>query len=217
MDSSDQDTHTCRLCNTGNAKPFHQDKRRDYFQCRKCKLVFVPESQLLPLAEEKSRYDLHQNSPDDSGYCRFLGRLVDPMATLLPRNSSGLDFGCGPGPALSILFQERGHHVTNYDPLYANDGSVFEQQYDFICATEVVEHLHYPGKELGRLWLCLKPGGMFGIMTKHVIDADAFANWHYKNDDTHVCFLSEQTFQWLTRKWAADLSIISNDIVIIQK
>jgi len=207
----------CRLCGADDTQTFYKDKRRDYFKCNQCHLVFVPAAQFLTLADEKARYDLHQNTPDDPDYCRFLGRLVDPMATLLPRNSSGLDFGCGPGPALSKLFQEHGHHVINYDPLYANDESVFDQQYDFICATEVVEHLHHPGKELDRLWQCLKPGGILGIMTKRVIDADAFANWHYKNDDTHVCFFHEATFKWLANQWGADLSVVSDDVVIIHK
>ncbi len=211
------ENHRCRLCNTKGAKLFHQDKHRDYFQCSECCLVFVPESQFLTLENEKSRYDLHQNSPADQGYRHFLSRLVNPMVTRLQPDSNGLDFGCGPGPTLSILFEELGHTVANYDPLYANDKPIFDNQYDFICATEVVEHLHHPGKELARLWECLKPGGILGITTKRVIDVNAFSNWHYKNDDTHVCFFSETTFQWLTHQWAADLSIISDDIVIIRK
>lgn len=207
----------CRLCDFSMASSFHQDKRRDYFQCDVCSLVFVPASQFLSLEQEKARYDLHQNSPDDQGYRDFLNRLVNPMTTLLQPNSNGLDFGCGPGPTLKIQFEELGHKVANYDSLYANDKSVFDYQYDFICATEVVEHLHNPGMELDRLWECLKPNGLLGIMTKRVIDANAFANWHYKNDDTHVCFFHESTFQWLATRWNADLSIVSNDVVLIQK
>ncbi len=167
--------------------------------------------------DEKARYDLHQNSPDDPGYRRFLNRFVQPMNALLGPNSSGLDFGCGPGPTLYLLFEALGHQVTNYDPFYAADKSVFDSTYDFICLTEVIEHLHQPAQELERLWRCLKPLGVMGIMTKRVIDIDSFANWHYKNDKTHVSFFHEDTFWWLANHWKAELSITGKDMVIIRR
>ncbi|GIS59730.1 MAG: hypothetical protein CM1200mP2_19550 [Planctomycetaceae bacterium] len=37
-----------------------------------------------------------------------------------------------------------------------------------------------PGEELDRLWGCLSPGGVLGIMTKRVLDHEAFSRWHYK-------------------------------------
>jgi 16S rRNA G1207 methylase RsmC len=36
-----------------------------------------------------------------------------------------LDFGCGPGPTLSILLAEQGQQVDLYDPFYHDDPSVF--------------------------------------------------------------------------------------------
>ena len=46
-----------------------------------------------------------------------------------------------------------------FDPFYAPDSKVLEQQYDFITTTEVLEHLHHPRSELDQLWSCLKPRG----------------------------------------------------------
>ena len=75
-----------------------------------------------------------------------------------------------------------------YDLFYAPDTQFLQRQYDFIAASEVVEHLHHPRRELERLWSCLKPNGVLGIMTKRVIDQAAFSHWYYKSDLTHVCF-----------------------------
>ena len=104
-----------------------------------------------------------------------------------------------------------------YDPFYAPDSAVFQRQYDFITATEVVEHLHHPGAELDRLWACLKPGGPLAIMTKLVIARDAFARWHYKDDLTHVCFYSRPTFSWLARQRQAKLTFEGQDVIILEK
>ncbi|OUS03119.1 methyltransferase, partial [Gammaproteobacteria bacterium 54_18_T64] len=128
-----------------------------------------------------------------------------------------LDFGSGPGPTLSLMLEEAGHRVELYDPNYAPDEGVFSRQYDFITSSEVVEHLRAPGLELERLWTLLKPGGVLAIMTKRVIDQNAFARWHYKNDPTHIVFFSEQTFQWLGKQWQVEPVFYSADVVFFNK
>ena len=167
--------------------------------------------------EEKSKYDLHENSSEDPGYRRFLTRLFDPLSHRLAPNSCGLDFGSGPGPTLSVMFEEAGHSMEIYDPFFAPETTVLQRQYDFIVASEVVEHLHYPRRELNRLWSCLKPNGLLGIMTKRGIDQEAFSRWHYKNDQTHVCFFSTETFQWLADHWRSILTFPGRDVVLFTK
>ena len=139
------------------------------------------------------------------------------MQARLAPHSHGLDFGAGPGPTLSVIFEEAGHRMTIYDPFYAPDQAVFNHQYNFITATEVVEHLRDPQMELGRLWGCLKSGGTLGIMTKLALDIDAFARWHYKNDLTHICFFSRETFAWLAERWGINLVFIGKDVILFQK
>ncbi len=162
-------------------------------------------------------YQQHRNDPDDSGYRAFLGRLCEPLQARLAPNSRGLDFGCGPGPTLSVMLAESGHQVELYDWFFAPDRSVLVGAYDFITATEVVEHLHQPGGELSRLWALLRPGGHLGVMTKLVLDRGAFSRWHYKNDLTHVSFFSRPTFEWLAGEWQADIEFVGQDVIIFTK
>ena len=115
------------------------------------------------------------------------------------------------------MFQEVGHSMALFDHFYAHDRSVFQYQYDFITATEVLEHLHHPKMELNRLWGHLRPGGQLGIMTKLMPPPESFSDWHYKNDPTHVCFYSRATFQWLAALWDSDVSFLDRDVMIFDK
>ncbi len=181
----------------------------------------MPPEYHLSSTAEKAEYDLHQNSPWDEGYRRFLSRLFDPVSTLIAAGSHGLDFGSGPGPTLSVMFEEAGHRMAIYDPFYAPDKSPLTTQYDFVTCTEVVEHFYNPRTDLERLWSCVKPGGLLGIMTKLALNtadaAEAFSGWHYKNDQTHVSFFSRKTFEWLASQWGADVMFVGNDVVLLTR
>ena len=207
----------CPLCDSCDTRFFHRDERRDYLRCDQCALVFVPPNYFLSPEAEKAEYDLHENALDDLGYRRFLSRLAEPLLQRLGESAVGLDFGCGPGPALAAILEEAGHSVSLYDPFYRPDPKPLESRYDFVCATEVVEHLHYPGAELKRLWSLLHPGGYLGVMTKLVLDAGAFARWHYKNDPTHVCFFSRDTWAWWADRYGAELSIVGADVILLRQ
>lgn len=208
----------CPLCQvTDSEEHYYQDKHRDYFLCLTCRLVYVPPAQFLLPNEEKAAYDRHHNSPEDQEYRRFLSRLFIPMQARLVTGSRGLDFGSGPGPTLSVMFEEIGYSMELYDHFYAPNPTVLEGFYDFITATEVVEHLHHPRQELDRLWGLLRPGGHLGVMTKLVRDREAFARWHYKNEFTHVCFFSQETFEWLATQWDAELTFADTDVMLFYK
>lgn len=208
---------TCPLCLNHQTLHFHTDKQRDYLRCQICDLVFVPKHQLLSAEDEKSQYDLHQNSPSDESYRQFLGRLLDPMTEYLPKQAHGLDFGSGPGPTISIMMAERGFSMDNYDPFYADYPELLKRNYDFITSTEVFEHLHQPSEVIRLLINMLNSEGTLGIMTKRWVDKDAFTRWHYKNDPTHVCFYSDRTFEWIAAQWNLTLKIISPDTLLLLK
>ncbi len=213
---------TCVLCGSPETSRFFRDDTRmdnlrDYYHCQNCKLIFVPPNQRLSADEEVSRYDMHENDPEDPNYRKFLSRMFDPMVERISPESYGLDFGSGPGPALSVMLEEKGHNVEIYDPFYAPDKSVFDKEYDFITTTETAEHLYDPLKELDRLWSCLKAGGFLGIMTKRHKGKVFFKDWHYRNDDTHVVFYHDETFEWLGNRWSSKPEFLRSDVVIFWK
>ena len=207
----------CIFCFAPGAGLFHTDKHRRYLRCGECQLTFVPSAQHLCPVEEKRHYDRHENNPADQGYRRFLSRLFDPLVDRLEPGARGLDFGSGPGPTLSLMFGERGFPVAIYDVYYAPDASVLVDGYDFITATEVVEHLADPRRELERLWSLLRPGGWLGLMTKLALDEQAFSRWHYKTDPTHIAFFSRHTFEWLARHWQAEVTFCGADVILLRK
>lgn len=210
-------TDHCPLCGCDEAKAFHEDARRAYLRCDRCALVFVPRRYHLSRDEERQEYLLHENDVRDEGYRRFLSRLARPLDARLAPASRGLDFGCGPAPALAQLLQERGHAVALYDSFFVPDPAVLEQRYAFVTATEVVEHLHEPGRELRALWSLLVHGGWLAVMTKLVRSPDAFATWHYIRDPTHVCFFSRRTWEWWAGRQGAALDFIGDDVILLRK
>lgn len=210
--------YACPLCNS-NSNFYHQDNRRRYFNCTYCDLVFVEPTMLPSAREEKAEYDLHQNAFDDQGYIQFLNRMVIPIEQYIDKPSEGLDFGCGPNAVLASLLENRGYTMTTYDPYYANHKNVLsaEREYNFIVCTEAIEHFHQPKREWELWQTLLKPKGWIAIMTKRVINKDRFASWHYKNDQTHVSFFSDNTFKYLAEKYHFSLKLVSSDIVLLHK
>jgi len=176
----------------------------------------APETRLTA-DEERAVYQLHNNDPDDAGYRRFLSKLAAPMIARLPEGAAGLDFGCGPGPALAKIFEEAGFSVALYDLYFYPESSMLEQRYDFITCTEVVEHLFEPAKVFAQFDRLLKPGGLLGVMTCFQTDDDRFDNWHYRRDPTHVVFYREATFEWLADRYGWQLEVPAKDVVLLRK
>jgi hypothetical protein len=212
----------CPLCKSANAPShYHTDNRRDYLQCNQCKLVYVS-PEFLPSKEvEKQEYDLHENSFEDEGYRKFLGKVLTPLTPFIKDMKfgelRGLDFGCGPAPVLASMLEEEGVRMNMYDPFYAHNLSVFEQSYDVVTCTEAIEHFHAPHVEWALFNKLVASGGVLAIMTKRVLDKARFANWHYKNDVTHVSFFSEATFQYLAQRDGYDVTFPASDVALLRK
>lgn len=207
----------CPVCEGSDVARLTRVDARDYWACARCQARFLDPAHYLSPADERAHYDHHENSTDDPGYRRFLSKLADPLLERLAPCLEGLDYGCGPGPALAAMLGEAGHRVALYDPFYAPDTSVLARQYEFITCTEVIEHFHTPAVEFRRLDDLLKPGGWLGVMTCFQTDDARFAAWHYRKDPTHVVFYREQTMRWLAahHDWAIDIP--AKDVAIMQK
>lgn len=208
----------CPLCLHLHCGLFHQDTRRGYYQCQQCQLVFADRTSLLSAEDELAQYQLHNNDINDAGYRRFLQRLAGPLLTALPSTGlAGLDFGCGPGPLLAKMLTEAGQHMSVWDPYFAADNTALQQQYDFISCSEAIEHFSRPATEWAQWLSLLKPQGTLAIMTKRYTTADAFANWHYKLDPTHVSFFADYTFTYLAQRDGFSVKFADKDVVILQR
>lgn len=211
-------TQTCPLCGYHNIRLFERDSDRTYFHCPVRSLIFVDRDNLLTFSEEKSRYELHQNYPNDLNYRNFLNQLAQPLLDRLdPPPLEGLDFGSGPGPTLSIMLAEHGYTMHIYDPFYAPNPQVLEHSYDFITCSEAFEHFYTPRVKWRLLVDLIKPGGWLGIMTLLFDLDDHFSSWHYKQDLTHVSFFSRDTFQYLAQQEKLFVEFIGDNVILLKK
>ena len=178
----------CRVCLRNSLAPFLQKDGLNYLRCCKCQATLVSAAQLPSHQTQLQKYQQHENDPLDARYREFLNRLAAPLLAELPANQVGLDFGCGPGPALADMLSQAGHSMRLYDPFFFPDATVLDQQFDFVTCTEVAEHFHQPHAEFTRMVALLKPGGLLALMTSFQHDDSRFADWHYRRDPTHVTF-----------------------------
>lgn len=206
----------CPVC-AAESELFLSMDGKDYFRCARCEARFLSPDQRPATGAEKAQYLLHENDINDPAYRRFLSRLADPLLARLSPASSGLDYGCGPGPALAAMLGEAGHEVALYDPFFSPDSSVLDTQYDFITCTEAAEHFHDPGAEFERLRQRVRCGGFLAIMTCFQTEDDRFAGWHYRKDPTHVVFYRETTFRYLSDAWGWACEIPVKDVVLMQR
>ncbi|WCH23905.1 class I SAM-dependent methyltransferase [Aeromonas salmonicida] len=188
-----------------------------YHRCRSCELVWLDGADHLGPSAEKAVYDGHDNQVDDPRYRHFLMRAFGEVLSRVPPPASGLDFGCGPGPALIAMGREAGYQMAGYDKFYADLPDLLTRQYDFITSTEVIEHIADPRAALDVLWGCLKPGGILVLQTQRVLDDDRFKTWRYRHDPTHIVFFAEASFRALAIRWQADVLFPHGDVVVFTK
>jgi hypothetical protein len=208
---------TCPLCAAPAATVYASLRGVDYHRCAVCELTFMDPSHRPSVAGERARYDTHRNDPGDVRYRAFLDRLAVPLAARLAPGAHGLDYGSGPGPTLSLMLEERGFHMSLYDPYYAPHRAALERRYDFITCTEVVEHFFEPGAEFERLDGLLNSGGWLGVMTGMLHDDVVFDDWHYARDPTHVCFYRPRTMEWIADRYGWTVERPARTVVLFGK
>ena len=196
---------------------FKQVGMQTYWRCTGCEARFLDPPQRPAREAEHAAYRTHENDPDDPGYRRFLAKLVRPLQERLAPASQGLDFGCGPGPALAAMLRESGHEVALYDPLFEPDRAVLARRYDFIACSETVEHFHDPAGQFERFDALLRPGGWLGMTTCFQTDDTQFADWHYRRDPTHVVFYRAATFRVVARQRGWRCEIPQKDVVLMRR
>ncbi|MDT8369107.1 MAG: class I SAM-dependent methyltransferase [Longimicrobiales bacterium] len=204
----------CPLCGACDPEPRPAGDRA-WWDCPGCGLVFADRAELPDPAEERARYETHENDPADDGYRTFLGRLADPLAARLEPGAEGLDYGSGPGPTLSVMLEERGFPTSIWDPFFAPDPRPLARQWDFVTSSETVEHFHDPAREWARLFSLVRQGGVLGVMTEP-FEEQRLDSWWYARDPTHVALYRPRTLEWIAARWEALLTRPARTVTIFE-
>ncbi|MFE8072443.1 class I SAM-dependent methyltransferase [Marinobacteraceae bacterium S3BR75-40.1] len=207
----------CIVCHHGSPVHFMEVDRRTYWRCPACLATFLDPTQQPGRKEEYAEYCHHENELDDPGYRRFLSRLAEPLFELLPEEAHGLDYGCGPGPALAAMAAERGYEVSLYDPLFRYNQAALMRRFDFVTCTEVWEHFHHPFEQFRVLDRLLRPGGWLGVMTQFQTEDARFANWQYRRDPTHVVFYRRETLERVAAMMGWECRIPEQNVALFHK
>lgn len=208
---------SCRVCRNSELGRFACIDGKDYWHCNSCEAVFLDEACLPNRVDEHTHYCRHENDVNNPRYRAFVSRLGDPLLQHLKPGSEGLDYGCGPGPALAAILCEHGHAVSLYDPFFHTSIAALARQYDFVICCEVAEHFHQPHVEFARLDKLLRPGGFLGLMTSFRANDRPFANWHYRHDPTHVVFYREATLRSIAARFGWTCEVPRKDVAIMRK
>ena len=207
----------CIVCKNQKAVNFKNIKQKRYWKCSYCEAIFLDKEFYLSSNDEYKHYLTHNNDVNDPRYKQFLSNLMLPLIDRIKLNSIGLDYGCGPGPALSLMLREKGYKMFNYDPFFHPEKRNLLKKYDFICCTETVEHFHNPFGEFTRFNELLNNNGTIGIMTNFHSEQDIFENWYYIKDPTHVVFYNKKTFQIIAKIFDWDSEFLGNNLVFLKK
>ena len=207
----------CVVCLAAGPRPFMEVEGQGYWRCDVCEATFLDPGQRPTPEDEFAHYRHHENDPDDPRYRAFLSKLAVPLLTKLKPGMSGLDYGCGPGPALAAMLEEAGLGMRLYDPFFRPGRDALQRTYDVITLSEVAEHFFDPAAEFAQLDRLLKPGGWLGMMTCFQTDDARFANWHYRRDPTHVVFYRPATLQVIAEQQGWSCEIPCKDVALMQK
>ena len=207
----------CIVCKNQEAVDFKNIKQKRYWKCSYCEAIFLDKEFYLSSNDEYKHYLTHNNDVNDPRYKKFLSNLMLPLIERIKLNSIGLDYGCGPGPALSLMLREKGYQMFNYDPFFHPKKSNLLKKYDFISCSETVEHFHNPFYEFTRFNELLNDGGIIGIMTNFHSKENIFENWYYIKDPTHVVFYSKNTFLIIAKMFKWDCEFLNNNLVFFKK
>jgi len=187
-------------------------------RCLQCSLIFVPSEYHLSKENERARYDEHNNDPDDKAYQNFLMKMAKPLNERLKPNWKGLDYGCGPGPAMNRVIKGEGVSLKNYDPFYFPDNELLNDQYDFITCSEAIEHFNSPKKEYQKFDKLLRDGSsILAVMTEVWSNQGRFDQWWYQKDPAHVSFYTRDTFQWISDWLGWDFKFVHKNVVLFNK
>ncbi len=190
----------CPICQTETQSFLDPKSDTLYHACDACGYIHKDPRHHADLPTQKERYDLHQNNPKDSGYRAYFQRFLDFVLAYVPKEGKALDFGSGDSDLLVSMLKASGYAATRYDPIYHPDSAYVSDIFDLIVSTEVFEHLDDPLRTLWHLSEHLVPGGYLALQTQFLpAGHEAFLDWYYRLDPTHIGFFTPDTLEVMAR------------------
>lgn len=186
----------CRICNSSSSQ-YYKDTRV-FHKCPQCSLIFTDQTL------DKESAEKHYKGQWENSNKEHIIALADKLLTIINKYrkpSRILDFGSGSG-SITDEFLSRGIDTTPYEPMahgsLANHN--YQNMFDTVIATEVIEHLPNLWDELKSIMGVLTNDGIAvftTLMTNAFIDTPneqfAFRKWWYKDDLTHVSFFCNRS------------------------
>ena len=193
--------------------------KRRYRWCLSCDLVSVHPDDIVSQASEAARYLEHDNGFHQSGYVEMLTRLLDrTVVPRIPLGGSLLDYGCGYAPVLVELARRRGYDAAGWDPYFLSNPKALARRYHALIACEVVEHAAQPVALFEQVVSLLQPNGVFAVRSSlHPARWDAFLDFWYTWDRTHVSFYSERTVRYCADRFGFTVDHLQNPIWVLRR
>lgn len=212
--------HQCKICHANTQTMTDVKKGLSYYRCDACGFIYLEDEAVIDTHSEKKHYEKHNNSFECTGYVKMFEKFIEDAITPYAQNiETALDFGCGKGPVLAELLRRKGMKVDQYD-LYFYPEKIYENNtYDLITSTEVFEHLKEPITILETLVASLNDKGYIVLMTQFPPKEDeAFLNWWYRRDVTHIGFFTPKSLEIMASKVGLNVvQFLHENIVIFQK
>lgn len=187
----------CRICKEKVYKIYDKQFDLNYYKCSNCEFIFVEDKGLPNQDIDLKVYNLHNNSFENEGYVNmfrdFIKKGIDPLNL---KEAEVLEFGCGKGPVLARLLEEKKYLVDKYDKYFYKKRVFENKKYDLITSTEVIEHIKEPLEIFEFFKKHLKKDGYLVITTLfHDNDDEKFKDWWYRRDQTHISFFTVKTLK----------------------
>jgi hypothetical protein len=207
----------CVLCGTGKAISTFTVKGRHFYRCTDCELLFVPSEYHLAVAEERSRYELHDNTLENDGYVRFLSQVADIAERVMRTEGLLLDFGCGKNAVLATILHSRGVQCDVYDPLYDFPPLEEKRTYEGIILCEVIEHCRDLPETIGLIDRLIADQGLTIIRTQCYQQNVDLQRWWYAQDPTHINLFSRSALEVVASQLRRSLEVTNvPDIFLIR-
>lgn len=208
---------SCWICQSSTLPRHHPTSGVLFHECRVCGFIFKDPIHFPSRFNEEKRYLQHNNDIDDSLYRDYFKAFIKRWIVPFSKGNQVLDYGSGPTPVLQdVLKRDFNYLVDIYDPFFAQNEAFLMKTYDVITCTEVIEHVQ-DVHSLFRIFTSIsETESILAIMTQFRPDSiDAFYDWFYHRDLTHIGFYTLKTFAFLSKNYPFEIIDTDNQKTIV--